>query len=118
MAYRVIFWRPRHGINVWLPPTEPLGESIRKEVLGGRPSDLLDSFQTQEMFQRLKSVFSDSRIDEGGYLHWSDEIDNGFVARFGEQFLEVCAFDAAEEDLEKIFSVAAEFTCEHHDWGN
>src|SRR5262245_21170834 len=105
MAYRVIFWRPRQGINVWLPPAQPLGEAIRKEVLGGRLSDLLDSFPAQEMFQRLKSVFSDSRMDEGGDLHWSDEIDNGFVARFGEQFLEVCSFDVAEDDLEKIFSV-------------
>lgn len=118
MAYRVIFWRPRRGINVWLPPAHPLGESIRMEVLAGRVSDQLDNFPAQEMFQRLKSVFSDSRMDEGGYLHWRDEIDNGFIARFGEQFLEVCSFDVADEDLEKIFSIAEEFICEHYDWGN
>jgi hypothetical protein len=116
MAYRVIFWQPRAKINVWLPTSRPLGKAIRDEVLNGRLSEFLDRFPSQEMFHRLKNAFPQSRMDEAGYLHWSDDIDNGFVARYGEQFVEVCSFDLADEDLDNIFSVAEEFKCQHYDW--
>ena len=118
MAYRVIFWRPRSGVNVWLPADRPLGEVIRSELLAGRSSEHLDCFAAQDMFQRLKSVFSEAYTDEKGSLHWSDDIDNGFVARHGEQFVEVCAFDLADEDIDRVLAVADEFALEHYDWGN
>jgi hypothetical protein len=118
MAYRVIFWRPRSGVNVWLPADRPLGDVIRSELLAGRTSEHLDRFPTQEMFQRLRNVFPGAHTDEKGSLHWSDDIDNGFVANHGEQFVEVCAFDLADEELERVFAVAEEFACEHYDLGN
>ena len=70
------------------------------------------------MFQQLKTEFSQNRIDERGYLHWSDDLGNGFVARCGDQFIEVCSFHLTDEDLHKVFSIAEDFECEHYDWGN
>jgi len=78
MAYRVIFWRR---------------QTIRAEVLSGGHSELHDDFQAKEMFAKLRSEFAESRVDENGVLHWSDDIDNGLVVRCGDQFVKVCSFD-------------------------
>jgi hypothetical protein len=118
MAYRVIFWRPKTGVSVLLPPTQPLGEAIRAEVFGNGHSELLEAFPSQAMFARLRTEFAGSRVDEKGYLHWSDDLDNGLVVRCGDQFVELCSFDLSDVDLERVFAVADDFPCEHYDWGN
>jgi hypothetical protein len=118
MAYRVIFWLPKDAADVMLPATQPLGEKIRAEVLSGQHSEFLQDFPAQEMLEKLQHAFNGSHLDAQGRLHWSDEIDNGFVIRCGEQYVEVCAFDLSENDLDKIFFIAEEFSCEHYDWGN
>lgn len=118
MAYSVIFWRPRSGINVWLPAGQPLGEAIRTETLAGRLSECLDRFPADAMFRQLESAFPEARRDQDGHLAWSDELENGFVARYGEQFVSVCSFDLADDDLDRIFTIADEFGCDHYDWGN
>ena len=51
-------------------------------------------------------------------MHWRDEADHGFVARCGDQFVEMCCFELADDDLDKVFSVSEKFGCEHYDWGN
>jgi len=51
-------------------------------------------------------------------LHWTDEIDNGLVAKAYQQHVEVRSFDAKDDDMEQLFLIADEFACEHYDWGN
>ena len=116
--YRVIFWRPRPGTQVWSPPEFPLGETIRKDVLSGLDSVYLEPIEGSKMLERLKTVFANSHVDNEGNLHWSDESDNGFIAGYGAKFVEVVSFDMDDDDLDKVFGVAEEFDCDLYDWGN
>jgi hypothetical protein len=118
MAYRVLFWKPNADVDVWLPAHQPLGEGIRNTVLGGQTSDQLSLIAAPEFMERLRESFVGSRFEDNRKLYWSDELENGFVARYGDQFVEVCAFDLQDDDIDRIFDVASEFGCDHYDWGN
>lgn len=118
MAHRIIFWKPKPEVNVWLPPDSPLGEEIQKNVTNGKHSELLENISSKELFNFLQEKFENTRIDENGLLHWSDDLENGFVASIGPQFLEVCCFDLEEDDFDTIFEIVEVFNCDHYDWGN
>jgi hypothetical protein len=118
MAHRIFFWKPKNGVNVWLPAIRPLGETLREELRNGRESNLLDAFPAAGFLAQLQVAFDGSRTDDKGYLHWTDELDNGFVAHSGPQFVEVCLFDVDDEAMDKLIETAEQFGCEHYDWGN
>jgi len=118
LAYRIIFWCPRNGVDVWRPAKQPLGEAIREVVLRGNHSELLEPFPAEEMLLYLATAFPQSRTNETGKLQWNNELDNGFVALAGPQFVEMVSFDLADEDLDKIFTIAERFGCQHYDWGS
>ena len=117
--HRIMFWRPRSEIEVWLPAKHPLGEDIRADVLAGRHSVHLEPFPASaELFQRLQQAFPGSHMNEYGQLVWSDPLDNGFVASRGDQYVTVGCFELEEEDFDRVFEIAGEFDCSHYDGGN
>jgi hypothetical protein len=118
MAHRIVFWKPKAGINVWLPANRPLGERILDMVRRGKQSDLLQDFPATAFLSRLALGFPGSRFDDEGLLHWTDELDNGFVAKACRQHVEVCSFDAEDDHIGRVFQIAEKFACEHYDWGN
>jgi len=118
VAHRITFWRPKPEVDVWSPARRPLGETILETCRRGNLSDLLQDFPAKAFLDRLALAFSGSRFDDGGVLHWTDEIDNGLVAKAYQQHVEVRSFDAKDDDMEQLFLIADEFACEHYDWGN
>ena len=111
MAHRIIFWKPKSGIEVWLPASRPLGESILDTIRRGEPSTLLQPFQATAFLNLLSLGFPGSRFDDEGRLHWTDELDNGFVAHAYKQHVELCLFDAEDADIAKVFRIATEIDC-------
>jgi hypothetical protein len=89
-----------------------------QEVRHGENSNLLQPFPTGVFLTRLASSFRGARLDANGLLHWTDELDNGFVARAYPQHVEVCLFDVADDDFDRVFEIADEFGANHYDWGN
>jgi hypothetical protein len=118
MAYRVIFWKPQPGVDVWQPATRPLGESIRDTVRRGGTSDLLRPFSSSEFLDRIREVFPGTRVLNDGRLNWTDDLENGFQVIAGLQYVEACLFDLNDGDFERFFAVAQELDADHYDWGN
>jgi hypothetical protein len=118
MAHRVLFWKPKQGIDVWLPAASPLGESIRETVRSDKSSDHLSEFDTESFLAQIRHSFRGVETRETGALNWNDDLGNGFMAVRGSQHVEVCCFDLSDDDTERLFGIAETLGCDHYDWGN
>jgi hypothetical protein len=118
MAYRVIFWKPKSGVDVWLPAVRPLGETIRETIQKGGESDLLGPFPASEFLARIRVAFPGATVLADGRLSWRDDLDSGFQVIAGTQHVEACLFDLKDEAFQRLFAIAEELDTVHYDWGN
>ncbi len=118
MSYRVIFWRPKPGVDPWLKAagsTERIGEGLFQDVHAKSQCPDLEPIPTDVIIAAVKAAFSGISFKDD-MLYWNDDDLGGLGVTCSAQHVSFTCFDLVGDDvLDRIFSLMKPFNLTHYD---